>query len=81
MIGNHVADDAGAKLLALLLHQASLEVFAEGGEVFVVGVVGCNLGDGQDVVVDVDLVAEEFGIAAFKGLGEDGVFVHQEDHG
>jgi len=53
-----------------------LEVVAKSEEVGVVSVLGVDLGDGQAVVVDVDLVAEKLLIAAFKGGGEDGEFVH-----
>ena len=54
-----------------------MQLIAEGKEVFVACVVGVDLGDGQDVVVDVDLVTKEFLITALKGRGEDGEFVHE----
>lgn len=76
MIRDYVTDDLGTELLAALFVQAGLEFIAEGKEVFVVGIVAFNSGNGENVVVDVDLVTKKFLVTTFEGGGQDGEFVH-----
>jgi hypothetical protein len=76
LLGDHVTDDEGAKLLAAFFVKSSLEFVAKNEEVVVVGIVGVDLGNSQDVVINVDLVAKEFLVTALKSGGQDGEFVH-----
>lgn len=76
LISDHVTDDASAGLLAQFFCQALLQFLTEDLQVVVVGVVGVDLGDGQLVVVDVDLIAEKFLVAAFKCGRENGELGH-----
>lgn len=51
-------------------------MFAEIGKVRTIRVIGVDLGDGASVVVDVDLVLQDFLVATSKGGLKDFGFVH-----
>ena len=76
LVGNYVTNDLTAKLLAAFFVKSSLEFVTECNEVIVVGIMGVDFLNSQDVVVNVDLVTKEFLVTSLKSRGENGEFVH-----
>ena len=65
LISDHITNHFGAELLTKFFVKASLKLVSEGQKVVVVGILGVNFLNSQDVVVDVDLITKEFLVPTF----------------